>query len=72
MFCRTWSKIRVAMKGVDCGQIIWDDIRKVLIAHYATVVPAKDNGSPGNGATLEYRSTDLGAKRNQRLFWSHF
>jgi hypothetical protein len=57
---RTWSPIRLVARGVMTGQIVWDDVRKVLIMHYATVIPTKTNQSPGNGVTLEYRSSDLG------------
>ena len=34
---KTWSKIRVALTGVYTGQIVWDDVRNVLIIHYSTV-----------------------------------
>ena len=42
------------------GQIVWDDVRKVLLMHYATVTPTATNKSPGDGMVLEYRSDDLG------------
>ena len=57
---RTWSPIRLVARGVSTGQIVWDDVHKVLIMHYSTVPPTKTNQSPGNGVTLEYRSSDLG------------
>lgn len=57
---RTWSPIRLVARGVMTGQILWDDVGKVLIMHYSTVIPTKTNQSPGNGVTLEYRSSDLG------------
>ena len=57
---RTWSHIRLVARGVSTGQIVWDDVNKVLIMHYSTVPPTKTNQSPGNGVTFEYRSSDLG------------
>jgi len=57
---KTWSPIRLVARGVMTGQIVWDDIHKVLIMHYGTVPPTETNQSPGNGVTLEYRSSDLG------------
>ena len=57
---RTWSPIRLVARGVMTGQIVWDDIHKVLIMHYSTVAPTKTNLSPSDGLTLEYRSSDLG------------
>jgi hypothetical protein len=58
---RTWTPIRVVARGVMTGQIVWDDVHKVLLMQYSTVPPSKTNGSPGNGVVLEYRSSDLGA-----------
>ena len=32
---RTWSQIRVVSHASQNGQIVWDDVRKVLIAHWS-------------------------------------
>ena len=61
----TWSKLRVVARGVDTGNIVWDDLRKVLVMHYTTVpksVACPD--CPGSGAVFEYKSTDLGKRPN--------
>jgi hypothetical protein len=54
---KTWSQIRVAMRGVYCGQIVWDDLRRMIVAHYSGTNAL---GHAWNGATIEYKSTDLG------------
>ena len=53
---RTWSRLRVVSNHSQNGQVVWDDQRKVLIAHW----------TPGTkGVPLqEHRSYDLG------LTWS--
>ena len=45
------------MRSVYCGQIVWDDLRKVLVAHYSGTTAQNHSW---NGATIEYKSTDLG------------
>ena len=58
----TWSKLRLVARGVDTGQIVWDDLRKVLVMHYGTMpksVACPD--CPGGGTVREFKSTDLGA-----------
>jgi hypothetical protein len=62
---KTWSKLRLAVRGVDTGKIVWDDLRKRLVMHYTTQaksVACPD--CPGGGAVFEYTSTDLGTRSN--------
>ena len=57
----TWSKLRVIARGVDTGQIVWDDLRKELVMHYSTVPQSEAcPDCPGGGAVMVYKSTDLG------------
>lgn len=64
----TWSKLRVVARGVDTGQIVWDDLRKVLVMQYSTVPKSEAcPDCPGGGAVMEFKSTDLGAAPNKRL-----
>lgn len=47
--------------GVYTGQIVWDDLRKVLVMQYSTASRTTAcPDCPGGGAVFEYKSTDLG------------
>merc|ERR1712146_107718 len=48
---QSWSRLRVVSNHSQNGQVVWDDVRQVLIAHW----------TPGPGVPLqEVRSFDLG------------
>ena len=67
----TWSKLRVVARGVDTGQIVWDDLRKVLVMQYSTVPKSEAcPDCPGSGAVMEFKSTDLGAAPNKPDCWT--
>jgi len=69
---KTWSKLRLAVRGVDTGKIVWDDLRKRLVMHYTTQaksVACPD--CPGGGAVYEYISTDLGTRSHTSRRFAH-
>jgi hypothetical protein len=69
---KTWSKLRLAVRGVDTGKIVWDDLRKRLVMHYTTQaksVACPD--CPGGGAVYEYISTDLGTRSHISRRFAH-
>ena len=50
---RTWSKLRLALRGAQTGQVVWDAQRGVLLMHTTNTPPLPRGLS-------EWRSTDLG------------
>ena len=50
---RTWSKLRLAVRGAQTGQVVWDAQRAVLLMHTTNTAPLPRGMS-------EWRSTDLG------------
>jgi hypothetical protein len=58
---KTWSRIRVVARGVMTGQVLWDDVRKVLIMHSGAA--GRTSTTSGNYIT-ERRSHDLGETWN--------
>lgn len=62
----TWSQLKVASTQSENGQVVWDDLRKVVVAHW----------TPGPGLPLqEVKSWDLGetwsAPRNLSFLLPH-